>query len=81
MNQANGPVKNVAYWIWGVFVVVLLGVKLWVYLWPSVMLGHVAAWVVAVSFVLAVAATLLQWNRSLSWHQSRFDGAQRKHLL
>ena len=78
MNPVNSPVKNVTCWIWGVFAAVLLGVKLAMHLWPSVILNQVAAWLVVVSFLFAIAATLLQWNRSLSWHRSLLAGAQRR---
>jgi hypothetical protein len=75
MMPVTGPVKNVTGWISGTLVAVLVGVKVAMYVWPSGATNQIAVWVAAASFVLAISAMLLQWNRSLLWQRSLLASA------
>jgi hypothetical protein len=70
MKPVTGPVKNITGWISGTLTAVLFGAKILIHLWPSGILNQIIVSVAAVSFLLAVASMLLQWNRSLLWHRS-----------
>jgi len=70
-KPVTGPVKNVAGRIFIVLAAVLVSAKLTMDFAASETLKQLAIGVAVVSFLLAVSAMLLQWNRSLLWHRSR----------
>ena len=74
LKPVTAPVKNVTGWMAITFALLLVGAKFTMDLAASATLKEIAVGVIVVSFLLFVAALLLQWNRSLLWHRTLVSG-------